>query len=201
LVTRIPYFIEMASNSPDILSFLRLVSGVKKLERTGWVNHGVAKPESVADHMYRAAMIAMIVQDKSIDRDRLIRMALAHDLCESLAGDITPCQKIPHEEKFRLEDAAMKHVKAALGDNPAGKELYQLWLEYEQQETPEAKLMKDIDKFEMVAQALEYEQDQSMTLQTFFDSTEGKFQHPEIARWAAEVFKARKGSGNGGSAQ
>jgi hypothetical protein len=50
-----------------------------------------------------------------------------------------------------------------------------LWHEYEQQSSPEAHLVKDFDKLEMIIQAHEYEQDQGLALQQFFDSTSGKF--------------------------
>jgi putative hydrolase of HD superfamily len=38
-----------------------------------------------------------------------------------------------------------------------GDELYEHWLEYENAETPEAKFVKDFDKFEMILTAHEYE--------------------------------------------
>lgn len=57
----------------------------------------------------------------------------------------------------------------------AAEEVEQLWLEYEQQQTPESHLVKDFDKLEMILQAHEYEQAQGLSLQQFFDSTAGKF--------------------------
>jgi putative hydrolase of HD superfamily len=57
----------------------------------------------------------------------------------------------------------------------AAQEVEVLWHEYEQQSSPEAHLVKDFDKLEMIIQAHEYEQDQGLALQQFFDSTQGKF--------------------------
>uniref|UniRef100_A0A8C9G1I7 HD domain-containing protein n=1 Tax=Pavo cristatus TaxID=9049 RepID=A0A8C9G1I7_PAVCR len=34
--------------------------------RTGWVYRNVAKPESVSDHMYRMAMMALVTEDKKL---------------------------------------------------------------------------------------------------------------------------------------
>lgn len=61
---------------------------------------------------------------------------------------------------------------------PAAQELEVLWQEYESQSTPESHLVKDFDKLEMIIQAHEYEHAQGLTLQQFFDSTQGKFKTP-----------------------
>ena len=70
--------------------------------RTGWVLRKVEKPESVADHMYRMAMLAFLADD-SLAKDRCIKMCLVHDLAESIVGDITPEDKISKAEKHRQE--------------------------------------------------------------------------------------------------
>jgi 5'-deoxynucleotidase YfbR-like HD superfamily hydrolase len=44
-----------------------------------------------------------------------------------------------------------------LGDQIVAQEIAQLWQEYEDATTPEALLVKDLDKFEMIVQAMEYE--------------------------------------------
>lgn len=84
-------------------------------------------------------------------------MALTHDVCESLAGDVTPfCDAKLLTNKHACEDGAMRRIQKIVGA-PLGVELYELWQEYEGQETIEALYCKDIDKFEMVMQAYEYE--------------------------------------------
>lgn len=57
----------------------------------------------------------------------------------------------------------------------AAQEVDVLWHEYEAQSSPEAALVKDFDKLEMILQAHEYEQGQGLGLQQFFNSTAGKF--------------------------
>lgn len=40
-------------------------------KRTGWVNHGVKESESIADHMYRMAVMAIISGDlPGVNKDR-----------------------------------------------------------------------------------------------------------------------------------
>lgn len=52
---------------------MRVVGLLKTLKRTGWVNHGVTLPESVADHMYRMSVIAMLLVDSRLNKDRLVK--------------------------------------------------------------------------------------------------------------------------------
>lgn len=61
-------------------------------------------PESVADHMYRMSMLSFMVTDASINKDKLIKICLVHDLAESIVGDITPHCGVSKEEKKRLEE-------------------------------------------------------------------------------------------------
>lgn len=51
----------------------------------------------------------------------------------------------------------MDSFKELLGNTEAAQEIAELWHEYEDAKTPEALFVKDLDKFEMIVQALEYE--------------------------------------------
>jgi putative hydrolase of HD superfamily len=51
----------------------------------------------------------------------------------------------------------MEKISRDLGDTPLSKEMFALWQEYEEAKTPEALLVKDLDKFELIVQAMEYE--------------------------------------------
>jgi putative hydrolase of HD superfamily len=63
---------------------------LKELKRTGWVESGILEPESVADHSYRTTLLAMILSDqKGLDTLKTVKMALLHDLVESVTGDLT----------------------------------------------------------------------------------------------------------------
>jgi putative hydrolases of HD superfamily len=165
-----PYSIP--SNSP--LSFILDVCGaLKRLKRQGWLIRKVPTPESDSDHMHRVALTGMLYHSSAsldldysacpelhpdkIDATKLLRMAVTHDLCEAISGDITPhC----HNQGGRreLEEEAMQHIARIVGE-PLGSELAALWKEYEDQTTPLAVVVKDLDKFEMLAQAFEYEQE------------------------------------------
>lgn len=132
----------------------------QKLPRRGWVLSGVQQPESVADHMHRAAMCAFLIDDPTVNRDKCIKMCLVHDLAESIIGDITPHCGVSKEEKKKVEREAMKKLSGMLSPK-IGDELLALFDEYECGETPEAIYCRDIDAFEMILQAREYEQGNS----------------------------------------
>ena len=149
------------------------------------------EPESVADHMYRMAMLGFLITDAAVDKDRLIKVCLVHDLAEAVVGDITPHDGVSKEEKRRLEEAAMKEILGDLGNDAVADELMALWLDYEDGTGPEAAVAKQLDKYEMIVQADEYERTQGKTLDSFFKSTEGYFTHPEVASWARELLDSR----------
>uniref|UniRef100_A0A4X1TR69 5'-deoxynucleotidase HDDC2 n=1 Tax=Sus scrofa TaxID=9823 RepID=A0A4X1TR69_PIG len=156
----------------NLLQFLRLVGQLKRVPRTGWVYRNVQKPESVSDHMYRMAVMALVTKDEHLNKDRCVRLALVHDMAECIVGDIAPADNIPKEEKHRREEEAMKQLTQLLPED-LRKELYELWEEYETQSSAEARYVKQLDQCEMILQASEYEdlENKPGRLQDFYDST------------------------------
>nr|QKY15300.1 Hd domain-containing protein 2-like (HD2) [Polytomella parva] len=202
-------------NVSSALDLVDLLYKLKTTKRTGWVLKGVKEPESIADHMYRMSIMAMLACEterregkdeasdsdssvqKSLDANRCIKMALVHDLGESIVGDFTPHCKVSKDEKYRLERDAMAKIRCmiegAVGEGEGlGSEVEELWLEYEEGKSPEALLVKDLDKIEMIAQAYEYENDQDhVDLEDFFQSTSGKFVTITGKKWAEEIVRRR----------
>lgn len=175
------------------VTFLTILSNLKTTKRAGWLRHGVGRPESIADHMYRMTIMALVGGGAGgADYARCMKIAAVHDVAEALVGDITPWDGIPKEEKARREAAAIDELCGTLGSCAAAAELKELWLEYEGGATPEAKLVKDFDKIEMILQALEYEKSEEKDLEEFFVSTRGRFQTDIGRRWAAEIESRRE---------
>ncbi|XP_051150668.1 uncharacterized protein LOC127265048 isoform X2 [Andrographis paniculata] len=147
-----------SSSSTSAIDFLSLCHRLKTTKRTGWVRREVQGPESIADHMYRMGLMALIAPDiPGVDREKCIKMAIVHDIAEAIVGDIAPSDGIPKEEKSRREREALKNMCELLGGGPRAKEISELWSEYEENSSLEAKVVKDFDKVEMILQALEYE--------------------------------------------
>jgi putative hydrolases of HD superfamily len=60
------------------------------------------------------------------------------------------------------------------------QEMFSLWQEFENGNCIEADIARQLDKLEMIIQADEYERQQGVRLQDFFDSTATAFSHPEV---------------------
>ncbi|XP_067402802.1 5'-deoxynucleotidase HDDC2 isoform X2 [Emydura macquarii macquarii] len=176
----------------SLLRFLRLVGQLKRVPRTGWVYRNVKKPESVSDHMYRMAVMALVTEDKKLNKDRCIRLALVHDVAECIVGDIAPADNISKEDKHQREEAAMKQLTQLLSED-LRNEIFELWEEYEHQSTAEARFVKELDQCEMILQAFEYEELEKTPgrLQDFYDSTAGKFSHPEVVQLVSSIHTER----------
>ncbi|XP_013197073.1 5'-deoxynucleotidase HDDC2 [Amyelois transitella] len=179
-----------------ILEFLELVGRLKHVKRTGWVICDINECESIAGHMYRMGMMTFLLTDQNnttnLDRFKCLQIALVHDLAECIVGDITPHCGVSPEEKHRQEDEAMKKIAELTG--MAGDRMYELYKEYEFQSSPEAQFAKDLDRYDMILQAFEYEKREKAPrkLQEFFTATEGKFKHPFIQGLVKELYKQRE---------
>ncbi|XP_034555091.1 HD domain-containing protein 2 [Notolabrus celidotus] len=183
---------EKAAGMSNMLQFMKLIGQLKRIPRTGWVYRNVKKPESVSDHMYRMAMMSLTITDPTVDKNRCIKLALVHDMAECIVGDIAPCDNISKEEKHRREEEAMRHLSSILPDG-LKQEIYGLWEEYETQCSPEARLVKQFDLLEMILQAHEYEELEGTPgrLQEFFDSTNGRFHHPDVLQLLSSLNEER----------
>lgn len=171
-----------------LINYLNILQQLKKTPRTGWIDHDVKDPESIADHMYRMSIMAMLTNDTKLDTERCVRIALVHDMAESLVGDITPKHNMPKSEKHYRESSTIDYLTENLIKpfNPAAaKDIKELWLEYENISTPEAQFVKSIDKFEFIIQTLECEQYNRKEMDlSFFMDVRTKIITKEVQEWA-----------------
>lgn len=149
------------TSAAGIVDALTLLSLLKSNKRTGWFQHHVPHPESIADHSWRMAIAAMLVGpscERKLDVAEAVQIAIVHDMAEALVGDITPRDGLSKDAKRVVEACAMRTLRAAIGwHSDAGKRLQALWLQYEHKSSPEGRLVKDLDKLEMFLTAQEYE--------------------------------------------
>ncbi|MEN9390488.1 MAG: hypothetical protein RLZZ283_588 [Candidatus Parcubacteria bacterium] len=158
-----------------IFEFTTYLEGFKKLERfvgqTFWREY--PKPhhyESNADHSWRMAMLLVVLESRlaqPIDFKKAMTMLLIHDIPELIAGDPSPLgasgtgedshafnEKLA-EEKFEREKSAAEIIFAKLPHAEAER-LMELWLEFENQSSYEARVVRALDKFEGKLQCIEY---------------------------------------------
>ncbi len=165
----------------DILDFIIETGELKRLKRRGWVLSAVKRPESVAQHTFQMTMIAWAIgQLKGLDTDRVVKIALAHDLCEVYAGDQTPYDpiltdsaktnkklaskppRLPYLQKMewliKKKDEEWKALVKLTSRLAKGwqEELVGLWVDFEEGLTKEGRFVYQVDKLVNLIQAIEY---------------------------------------------
>ena len=155
------------------------------MKRSGWISQvGINKPESVADHSFRCAILAMCIGDLlDLDSGKLIRMMLLHDIHEAKTGDFDSQAKrvIGNLEIKKREKDAIQEILSFLPMRLGNK--YSLILkELNHQASFEAVLANDIDKIELLIQTLDYKKEgyDANKLKIFWLNIENKIKTPLI---------------------
>ena len=165
-----------------ILDFFKTAINLKNIARQGWIDKlSLKHPESVADHSYSMAIMGMIISDlENCNSEKMLKMILLHDLAESKIGDYTPNQ-ISKENKIKIENNAYDEI---IGTLPEAIKLQyrKIWEEYQKQDSPESKIIHQIDKLEMALQAKMYQKQGSSkdAVESFFKSAENEITHPKL---------------------
>ncbi len=131
------------------LDFLAIAEKLKCNTRHSWTSSG--RHESVAEHSWRLALMALLLKDElpEIDMTKVIRMCLIHDMGEAVTGDIPAFVKT--EKDTEVEANAVETLLQHL-PQPQRGELTALFAEMDALETREAKLYKALDKLEALIQ-------------------------------------------------
>lgn len=162
--------------------------------------HRIKNAETTAEHIfYLAILVWALGKRKKIDLARAIKMALIHDLCEVYAEDLTPydpllptnrkdamkvlkkwpkftpqLKKQKELRKNRAESCSFNKLVASLPKNFQA-ELKNLWLDYSNRFTKEARFVRQADKIINFLQGIEYWK------------KHGKIRHKLWARWIKEI--------------
>ena len=138
----------IALKSTEFMEFLHVLENLKCNTRHGWTHTG--RHESVAEHTFRVACMAMLLEDDfpELDMAKVIKMCLIHDWGEALTGDIPSFLKTESDEATELD--AIHSLTAMLPERAPA--LDALFAEMEERKTPEAKFYKALDRLEAVIQ-------------------------------------------------
>jgi putative hydrolase of HD superfamily len=175
----------MESNIKSILQVLTLAERLKFELRHSYTSSG--RQESVAEHTWRMSLMAVLIEPmltQKVNTARLLKMIIIHDLVEAEATDVSaleilrnPGLKILKAEK---EKQAIENLRSTLKETN-GQEIYDLFYEFENKETYEAKVANALDKLEVQLQhnhadfstweEIEYEMCFMMDKHVLFDET------------------------------
>ena len=139
-------------------TFYDEIIDLKNLVRTGWsIRFGNAdlRLETDAEHIFSCCMVALkiIHEEKlTLNVEKVLKMILYHEIGEIDAGDIPVIDVERRKNKYEIEKCGVERVSTAY-DMP---EILDLWKEFEENKTPEAKFCKMIDKLDTVLQAKKY---------------------------------------------
>lgn len=184
----------------NILNFLIDVGQLKGKARRGWELHRIKDPETTAEHIFSLAILVWALgKEKKINLERAIKMALLHDLCEVYARDLTPydpllpdnkkdvakilktwpkftpqLKKKKEIQKYKEESRCFNRLVSHL-PKYFQIELNNLWTDYSQGLTKEARFVKQADKMINFLQGIEYWKKY------------GKIQHKLWTRWIKET--------------
>ncbi len=134
-----------------ILGFLKQAEQLKNVLRSSHTSQG--RPESTAEHSWRLCLMAMMLEDgfPEIDFARLVKICIIHDLGEAISGDIPAIHQVGLPDKAAQEREDLLTLLQPLPDAQRAK-ILDLWDDYSEARSPEARLAKALDKLETIMQ-------------------------------------------------
>ena len=185
-----------------ILDFLLEIGKLKHMPRLYWTIRDVKSPETVAGHIFTLTLMAWLFssqKSRTHDTEKMLKMALIHEISAVYTGDSTPYDRILKRKKgkekevlkrwtrlskkektkkfiedFKQERRAFKRLGLRLKGS-SGKEIYNLWHEYRTKSSPEGRFMSQLNVMAVLLQALVYEK------------KDKKFAAMPIWEWALEI--------------
>jgi len=126
------------------VDFLHEVGTLRYISRT-WKQFFAPATENLAEHILRVTWTALTIakHEGVTNTDKIIKMALVHDLSESRSVDVHYVSRLYAE---RFEAAA---IRDTLAGTALAAEFIELWEECEKRDTIEAKIIKDADNLEV----------------------------------------------------
>jgi len=152
------------------IKFLDDVMRLKLVPRSGWISYRISKydVESVSSHSYSVAVIALTLSEmtrlrtRGVDVERVLKMALLHDLSESLTFDISKAYlrylgRRGSQLKRRLERKAISRILSGLENERLLRAFRKSLEEYSSLKSLEARIVHSADALDLLLQIIEYE--------------------------------------------
>ena len=148
------------SKEENVIKYYVMCNKLKNVIRTGWKTWNVERErvESVAEHIFGVQMLAIAMKSEyeyDIDIMKVVFMLAVHELGEIVIGDLTMFE-ISKEEKAKREKEAVHKILCGLLD---GKEIENLFKEFDSHSTKEAMFAYQCDKLECDLQSKLYDEE------------------------------------------
>lgn len=131
------------------LAFIREIDKEKMIGRQSYLTDGKTL-ENDAEHAWHMAIMTVLLKEyanEEIDVLKTITMLLIHDLVEVYAGDTYAYDEEGKKTQAEREAKAADKIYSILPEDQ-GDYLKSLWIEFEEQKTPEAKFARSMDCFQ-----------------------------------------------------
>jgi putative hydrolase of HD superfamily len=131
------------------LAFIREIDKEKMIGRQSYLTDGKTL-ENDAEHAWHMAIMTVLLKEyanEDIDVLKTITMLLIHDLVEVYAGDTYAYDEEGKKTQAEREAKAADRIYSILPEDQ-GEYLKSLWVEFEEQKTPEAKFARTMDCFQ-----------------------------------------------------
>ena len=131
------------------MSFIREIDKEKMIKRQSYITDGITH-EDDSQHAWHMAIMTLLLKEYSnteIDVLKTVSMLLIHDLVEVYAGDTYAYDEEGKKTQAEREAKAADKLYGLLPEDQ-GEYLKSLWLEFEEQTTPEAKFARTMDCFQ-----------------------------------------------------
>ncbi|MCL2722178.1 MAG: HD domain-containing protein [Treponema sp.] len=162
----------------EILECLYEISTLTKFPRTGWILAGVRDPESVSDHCFETALLAYMLSrkiDYRFDIGKMMTMALFHEIGETRLTDM-PRRAKPYIKEFKkkAEKSILFDVMGSFAEN-----VNSILSEFEEKETPEAKLVEAAEELQIIFRSLLYAKENNGDMSEYRE---------DVAKYSSEGF-------------
>jgi len=199
----------------NILDFTLKIGQLKRMPRLYWSIRGAKSPETVAGHIFTVAIMAWVLgRHKGLNQEKLLKMALCHEISAVYTGDTTPydslllekpkekeeilkkAPRLSREQKkeiffkdFQEEKKTIEMLTKKL--SPAlRKEIIQLWKEYRTKSSPEGNFLSQLNVLAVLLQGLLYEQkDKSFFSAPLWEWAFENIDHPACLELLGEMKK------------
>lgn len=136
----------------QIVEFVHFTEKAKYTYRSSKTSNG--NKDTVAGHSWRMAMLALLIAPylkRGFSLEKTLKLITIHDLAELEIGDVNLIELLKNpqllKEKNQKENNFFETLVKLLPSSIA-EEFFKLWIEYEEKETYESKIVNAIDKLE-----------------------------------------------------